>query len=50
MSKLKMYGVRGNMFNWLGRFLVQRWVKAWLDEAESNYKQTKNRPPTGRCL
>jgi hypothetical protein len=46
-SKLKMYGVRGNMLNWLGRFLVQRWVKAWLDEAESNYKQQKIGLPQG---
>jgi len=39
MSTLKMYGVRGNMLNWLGRFLAQRWVKAQWDEAESKYKQ-----------
>jgi len=38
MSKLKMYIVRGNMLNWLGMFLAQRWVKVWLDESESKYK------------
>jgi len=39
MSKLKMYGVRGNMLSWFGRFLAQTWVKVQWDEAESKYKQ-----------
>jgi hypothetical protein len=47
MSKLKMYGVRGNMLNWFGRFLAQRWVKVWLDEAELKYKQSKIGLPQG---
>jgi len=33
MSKLSMHRVRGNMLSWFGRFLAQRWVKVWLDEA-----------------
>ena len=41
MSKLKMYGVRGNMLSWFGRFLAERWVKVWWDKAESEYKQLK---------
>ena len=41
ISKLKMYGVRGNMLSWYGRFLTQSWVKVQWDEAESKYKQSK---------
>jgi len=39
MSKLKMYGVRGNMLSWFGWFVAQRWVKVQWHEAESKYKQ-----------
>jgi len=39
MSKLKIYGMRGNMLSWFGRFLAQRWVKVRWDEAESKYKE-----------
>jgi hypothetical protein len=39
--------VRGNMLSWFGRFLAQRWVKVWWDEAESNYKQSKIGLPQG---
>ena len=41
MSKLSMYRVRGSMLSWFGRFLAQRCIKVWLDEAESKYKQSK---------
>jgi len=47
MSKLKMYRVRGNIPNWFGRFLAQRWVKVWWDEAESKYKQSNIGLPWG---
>jgi hypothetical protein len=39
MSKLEMYGVRGNMLSWFGGFLAQRWVIVQWDVAESKYKQ-----------
>jgi hypothetical protein len=47
MSKLEMYGVRGNMLSWFGRFLAQRWVIVRRDEAESKYKQLKICLPQG---
>jgi hypothetical protein len=47
ISKLSMYGVRGNMLSWFGRFLAQRRVKVQWDEAESKYKQSKICLPQG---
>jgi hypothetical protein len=47
MSKFKMYGVTGNMLSWFHRFLAQRWVKVWWDEAESKYKLSKISLPQG---
>jgi len=46
-SKLKMYGVRGNMLRWFGRFPAQRRVKVQWDQAESMQKQSKIGLPNG---
>ena len=47
ITKLKNYGVKEHMLNWIKRFLAQRWVKTHWGNIESGYKQSKVGLPQG---
>ena len=50
LNKLKFYGIKGKVYDWLSIWLTQRSQRVVLDNSSSNYVQVESGVPQGTVL